>query len=105
MRDLEAAALAAVAQLAPDAYGVSIRARVAELLGGKPPSIGSMHLALRRMERRGWLRARPGEPSPVRGGRAKRLFTLTAAGAHALERAGRDAEERAKALARAWRPA
>lgn len=103
--DLEAASLAAIAQLAPEAYGVTIRARVGELLGGRAPSIGAVHLALRRMERRGWLRARAGEPTPVRGGRAKRLFTLTAAGAKALERASRDAEARAKAISRAWRPA
>jgi DNA-binding PadR family transcriptional regulator len=105
LRDLDAAALAAVAQLAPEAYGVAIRARVGELLGGKPPSIGWTHLALRRMERNGLLRARLGDPTPVRGGRAKRLYTLTAAGARALHHASRAAEARADALARTWRPA
>jgi DNA-binding PadR family transcriptional regulator len=103
--DLEAATLAAVAQLAPEAYGVSIRARAGELLGGRAPSIGAVHLALRRIEGRGWVRARSGEPTPVRGGRAKRLFTLTASGAKALERASREAETRAKAFTRALRPA
>jgi PadR family transcriptional regulator, regulatory protein PadR len=105
LRDLDSAALAAVAQLAPDAYGVAIRARVGELLGGKLPSIGAVHLALRRMERSGLLRARLGDPTPVRGGRAKRLFALTAAGSRALGRASRAAEARAEALARTWRPA
>lgn len=104
IRDLDAAMLAAVAQLTPEAYGVALRARAAELLGGKPPSIGSIHLALRRMERGGLLRARIGDPSPVRGGRAKRLYMLTAAGVRALRRAQRAAQERATALTPTWRP-
>jgi PadR family transcriptional regulator PadR len=105
IHDLDAATLAAVAQLAPEAYGVAIRERVGELFGGKPPSMGTVHLVLRRMERSGFLRARAGEPTPIRGGRAKRLFTLTPAGARALERASRAAEARAEAFARTWRPA
>ena len=105
IRDLDAATLAAVAQLHPDAYGVAIRARVGMLLGGRAPSIGTIHLTLTRLERQGLLRARAGDPTPVRGGRAKRLFTLTSAGARALESAQKLAQERAEALERRWRPA
>jgi DNA-binding PadR family transcriptional regulator len=104
IRDLDAATIAAVAQLQPDAYGVAIRERVGELLG-RAPSIGTIHLALTRLEREGLLRSRAGDPTPVRGGRAKRLFTVTAAGGRALERAQRLAKDRAQALERSWRPA
>ena len=103
IRDIDAAVLAAVAQLAPNAYGVAIRVRVGLMLGHEP-SIGAIHLALTRLEHEGMLRARTGEPTPVRGGRAKRLFSLTAAGSRALEQAARTVEQRAGALTPQWRP-
>jgi PadR family transcriptional regulator PadR len=104
IRDLEGALLAAVAQLAPEAYGVAIRARTGELLG-RTPSIGTVHQGLARLEREGLLTARMGEPTPVRGGRARRLFTLTGAGALALAEARRTLADRAEGLSREWRPA
>lgn len=103
IRDLDAATLAAVVQLAPDAYGVTIRERVGELLAGDTPSTGTMHQVLTKLERRRLLHAHVGDSTPVRGGRAKRLFTLTAAGARALDQARRTAEQRAAAFATAHR--
>jgi len=102
--DLDAVILAAVAQLTPDAYGVAVRARAGELLNGKIPSVGSTHLTLSRLERAGLLRARVGAPTPIRGGRAKRVFSLTPAGVRALNRARRQVDKRAALLAPDWRP-
>jgi len=101
---LDDVVLAAVAQLGDDAYGVRVRERVGALLGGRVPSVGTVHRTLGRLERARLVAARMGEPSPVRGGRAKRLFALTAAGAGALARARGRAEERATALDPDWRP-
>jgi DNA-binding PadR family transcriptional regulator len=103
--DLETATLAAVAQLAPNAYGVTIRARVGEILARRPPSVGSIHQVLRRLERQGLLRAQKGDPLPARGGRARRLFSITAAGAQILDRTMRQLAGRIRALAPTWRPA
>jgi DNA-binding PadR family transcriptional regulator len=103
IRDLDGAVLAAVAQLSPDSYGVAIRSRVGDLLG-RPPSIGIIHLTLTRLERDGLVRARMGDPTPVRGGRAKRLFTLTAVGTRALQRAAAATVARAGALSQTLRP-
>ncbi len=96
--DLDAVLLAAVAQLAPNAYGVAIRSRAGELLG-RVPSVGTVYSGLAKLERAGMIRARAGEPTPVRGGRAKRFVTLTAVGVRALERARREAERRVALLA------
>ena len=41
-------------------------------------------MTLDRLERKGLLRSRLGEPTAERGGKAKRLYTLAAAGRHAL---------------------
>ncbi|MEZ4589503.1 MAG: hypothetical protein R2909_24260 [Gemmatimonadales bacterium] len=96
--------LAAVAQLAPDAYGVTVRSRVGAMSGGTPPSVGAIHRAVTALERARLIRARSGDPSPVRGGRAKRMLTLTPAGATALEGARRRAATEAAALSARWRP-
>src|SRR5882724_11651159 len=92
--DLDAAILAAVAQLRDDAYGVAIRTRAGKLLNRREPSIGTIYLPLGRLERQGFLVARMGEPTAARGGRAKRLYALTAVGALALQRARRSTEWR-----------
>jgi DNA-binding PadR family transcriptional regulator len=103
-RALDDVILAAVAQLAPHAYGVTIRARAGALLHGATPSVGSVHRALTRLERGGLVRATMGDPTPVRGGRAKRLFSITPVGATALAKAQRAARHRAVAMAPTWRP-
>lgn len=43
-------------------------------------TLAALGAALRRMEQRGWLSSRPGRPTPVRGGRAPVLYTLTLKG-------------------------
>jgi DNA-binding PadR family transcriptional regulator len=102
--DRDWAVLAAVAQLGPEAYGVTIRQRVGEMLG-RVPSVGTVHHALTRLEAAGLVEGRTGEPTPRRGGRAKRLFRMTAAGARALDRARAEARARARALDPDWEPA
>lgn len=43
-------------------------------------TLAALGAALRRMEQHGWLSSRPGRPTPVRGGRAPILYTLTPQG-------------------------
>ena len=43
-------------------------------------------MGLDRLERRGYVNSAVGAPTPERGGRAKRFFSLEPAGAHALTR-------------------
>lgn len=105
MNELEAAVLAAVSQLEPDAYGVLVRERVGEMLHAEAPSTGSVHRALTKLARARLLRAQMGEPTAVRGGRAKRLYQVTAAGRAALETERQRAVRRAAALSPRWRPA
>jgi DNA-binding PadR family transcriptional regulator len=45
----------------------------------------SVYIALRRLEAKGFVKSRLGDPTPERGGRAKRFFTLTAAGHRQLD--------------------
>ena len=71
--------LLATAHVGKEAYGVSI-AQAIEDATSKQASLASVYRALRRLEARGLVRTRHGEPTSERGGRAKRFAELTAAG-------------------------
>jgi DNA-binding PadR family transcriptional regulator len=67
-----------------EAYGYGIRARLSALTGSDV-SIGSVHVPLRRLARRGYLESWTADPTPERGGRAKRFYRLTPKGVAALQ--------------------
>jgi PadR family transcriptional regulator PadR len=90
---LELAALLAVARLKEDAYGLAIRSDLAERTG-RDYSVGAVYTTLQRLEDKGLLSSRHSDPLPVRGGRSRRHFSLTGAGARAL----RDAERHAASI-------
>jgi PadR family transcriptional regulator PadR len=79
----EALTLLAVRQLDDGAYAVPIRVALERRLG-RLVVRGALYTVLSRLEAKGYLRSRMGDPSPVRGGRAKRFYTVTAAGADVL---------------------
>jgi len=75
--------LLAVGRLGDDAYGGSIRREI-ELRSTRRVWIGPLYTALAKLEELGFLGARMGEPVPVRGGRSRRYYHITATGARAL---------------------
>lgn len=77
--------LAAILTLRDDAYGVSIHAKVAELAQPKAVSLGAVYVTLDRLEDKGLLASWLSDPTPERGGRAKRYYRLQALGERALE--------------------
>ncbi|MBX7184147.1 MAG: PadR family transcriptional regulator [Vicinamibacteria bacterium] len=80
----EEVVLLAVARLADQGYGVTILREIEERTKTRP-ALGAIYATLERLETRGWVTSYQGEASPVRGGRAKRHYKLTAAGSRALE--------------------
>lgn len=74
--------LAAARRLEPDAYGASIAAEI-EQATGRRCSLGALYTTLDRLESKGLIKTRMGDPTPERGGRAKRMVTLTAPGRRA----------------------
>lgn len=75
-----------------EAYGTSIRRSLAasrELV-----SLAGLYAALSRLEQQGYVKSRMGEPLEERGGRARRYFSLTGAGATALDNAVAEQEKR-----------
>lgn len=86
--EFEQVVMLAVLRLGNDAYGVPIRQEIATCTD-REPSPGAIYTTLERLEDKGLVRSRFGDPTPERGGRAKRYFTLTSRGAQALARAQR----------------
>lgn len=79
--EFELMILLAVLRLGEDAYGVSI-SRELETHRGREVSLGSVYAALERMEGKGLVTSTLGDPTPERGGKAKRFFRITDAGTH-----------------------
>ena len=80
---LELLVLLAVLRLGEGAYAVAVRDAIAERTKSTP-SRGAVSVTLDRLERKGLLQSRLGEPTAERGGKAKRLYTLAAQGQQAL---------------------
>ncbi len=87
---LELVVLLAVARLGDGAYGLAIRRDLAARTG-RDHSVGAIYTTLGRLEGKGLVASRTSDPLPVRGGRARREFRLTAPGERALREARRAA--------------
>src|SRR5579871_4219051 len=74
--------LSASARLGEDAYGAAIRADI-ERVTGRPCSAGALYTTIDRLEQKGLIETWMGEPTPERGGKAKRMVRITAKGAKA----------------------
>jgi PadR family transcriptional regulator, regulatory protein PadR len=72
-------------RLHDDAYGVTVRQEL-EARTGREVSIGAVYATLDRLEAKGYVKSRLGEPTPERGGRSKRFFRVTAKGMMAVNR-------------------
>ena len=64
---------------AGETYGVEIRKSIEER-SGRTVAPGAIYTALDRLERRGLVVSRLGEPTAQRGGKRKRYYRLEAAG-------------------------
>lgn len=81
--NLELLILLAILRTGPDAYGVSIAAEIEER-ARRSLSLATIYKTLERLDEKGLVRTRLGESSPVRGGKAKRFYEVTAAGRREL---------------------
>lgn len=87
--EFEHIVLLAVLRLKEDAYGMRVRREIAERTG-RDVAIGAVYATLDRLATKGLVTATVSDPTPQRGGRAKRSFQLTGAGADALHRTRQD---------------
>ena len=81
--EMELMVLLAVVRLGDDAYGVPISKELLNL-AGRDVALGSIYAALDRIQQKGLVTSFLGNPTPERGGRAKRYFRITPGGLRAL---------------------
>ncbi|HLK64155.1 MAG TPA: PadR family transcriptional regulator [Bryobacteraceae bacterium] len=86
--EFEQVVLLAILRLDENAYGVTIRQEIFECTE-RNPAPGALYNTLERLEEKGLLTSRLGDPTPQRGGRAKRFFAVTANGIAAVSRSQR----------------
>lgn len=92
--EFEQMVLLAILHLEDGAYGLAIRKEL-EKRTGRKVSHGAAYITLDRLEKKGLLASSLGDPTPGRGGRAKRFFKVTPTGVTALR-------ESRKALQNLW---
>lgn len=82
--EFEEIILLLVGILAEEAYAFRIGDEYATQTG-KISSIGAIHATLSRLEQKGYLKSLQSDPTPVRGGRRKRIYRITALGQRVLD--------------------
>lgn len=92
--EFELMLLLAVLHLGEEAYGVPISSEL-ERNRGRSVSVGSVYAALERLEAKGLIVSDLGDPTPERGGKAKRYFRITKEGL-------RQVHETRRVLTRMW---
>lgn len=78
--------------LKDEAYGVSIQEEINDRTK-RTISRGALHTALSRLEEKGFVKSKYGEPTAERGGRRKRYYEVSPAGMAMLQEAKRLREE------------
>jgi PadR family transcriptional regulator, regulatory protein PadR len=84
--ELEELVLLTVGILFKEAYGVAVMDEI-EKQTGRSLNISAVHAVLKRLEEKGLVTSEMSDPTNERGGRRKRIFSLTAAGRKALAEA------------------
>jgi len=94
--------LTAILTQREDAYGITIHSKVQELARPRKVSLGAVYVTLDRLEDKGLVSSWLSDPTPERGGRAKRCYRLEALGERALEESAVTAKRIWETIAQVW---
>jgi PadR family transcriptional regulator PadR len=79
LNDFEEIVLTLVASLGEDAYGAAINIEIEKWLERKV-TLSFLHVTLYKLEDKGYVRSKIGGATNERGGRRKRIYSITSAG-------------------------
>jgi DNA-binding PadR family transcriptional regulator len=82
--EFEQIVMLALVRLGSDAYGATVCAEI-EKRSGRGVSVSAVHTTLERLEQKGLVKSRIGDPTPQRGGKRKRHYDVAALGMKALQ--------------------
>ena len=94
--------LTAILTLGENAYGVTICGKVEELSRPKRVALGPVYVTLDRLEDKGFVESWLSDPTPERGGRAKRHYRLKKIGERALHQSAITARRICAAVEQSW---
>ena len=83
LNDFEELILTMVAALEENAYGAAVTVEIERWLGRKA-TLSAVHVTLYRLEDKGYIKSKVGGATKARGGRSKRIYTITSAGVAVL---------------------
>lgn len=98
--ELEQLVMLALLQLGSDAYGAAVQREIAARTE-RGVTLGSVYSTLARLEAKGFVRCHVGDPTPVRGGRRRKMYVVEPAGREAM----REALNALRAMSRGLWPA
>lgn len=81
--EFETLVLLALVRLGEGAYGITVRDEIMRRTRRRP-NLGTVYKALIRLEAKGLIRSRLGDPTPERGGRRKKHYRVSVTGRRAL---------------------
>ncbi len=90
--EAEQLVLMAAWRVGDEATGAAIREEVARR-AGRVLTVSSIYVTLMRLQNKGYAKSHLADPTPVRGGKGKRYFTVTKKGITALHEARRRMEQ------------
>jgi len=99
--ELEQLVLFALLRLGDDAYGVTVHQEILERTG-RTMSFATIYTTLSRLESKGMVDSFVGDPTPERGGRAKKHFAISSNGKHALQQSVRALRSMSRGLDTKW---
>lgn len=82
--EFEQMLLLAIMRLEDEAYGIRLMEELDER-AGRSVSRGSVYITLDRLEAKGWITSEMSEPRPERGGRPRRIVSVTPEGLAVLK--------------------
>lgn len=95
--EFEQIVLLALLRLGSEAYGAAVVSEI-DKRSGRGVSVSAVHTTLDRLEQKGLVKSRVGDPTPQRGGKRKRHFEVAAVGLKALQASYRSIRNMADGL-------
>ena len=95
--EFEQLVMLALLRLGPDSYGATVSAEI-ERRSGRGVSVSAVHTTLERLQHKGLVKSRVGDPTPQRGGKRRRHYEVAALGMKALQASYRSIRNMADGL-------
>jgi DNA-binding PadR family transcriptional regulator len=99
--ELEQLVMLALLRLGEGAYGIPVQQELARV-ARRHATFATVYSTLQRLESKGFVKSRLGDPTPERGGRRKKHYVVTGAGSRALRHSMQAMERMSRGIDPSW---